>query len=91
MTNKQYGVCIVFSSEYESDRARIVLSMADLDFGMLGGLIEGVDKIEYFYYDKAYDIEDMAKVVKPVIERYSHYIESVHYFTMETQNMKEYF
>ena len=89
MTNKQYGVCIVFASEYESDRARIVLSMADLDFGMLC-VHDGIDKVEYFYYDKAYNIEDMAKVVKPVIERYSHYIESVYYFTMETQNMKDY-
>ena len=90
MENKQYGVCIVFSSNYETDRARIVLSMADIGFGMLG-VHDGIDKVEYFCYDKAYDIEDMAKVVKPVVERYSHYIESVHYFTMETKSMKEYF
>ena len=51
MTNKQYGVCIVFSSNYETDRARIVLSMADLGFGMLG-VHDGIDKVEYFYYDK---------------------------------------
>ena len=89
MTNKQYGVCIVFSSNYETDRARIVLSMADIGFGMLC-VHDGIDKVEYFAYDKAYDIEDMAKVVKPVVERYSHYIESVHYFTMETKNMKDY-
>ena len=89
MENKHYGVCIVFSSSYEMDRARIVLSMADIGFCMLGG-IEGIDDEKFFYYDKAYDIEDMAKVVKPVVERYSHYIESVHYFTMETKNMKEY-
>jgi len=89
MTNKQYGVCIVFSSNYETDRARIVLSMADIGFGMLG-VHDGIDKVEYFCYDKAYDIEDMVTVVKPVVERYSHYIESVHYFTMETKNMKEY-
>ena len=89
MTNKQYGVCIVFSSNYETDRARIVLSMADIGFGMLG-VHDGIDKVEYFCYDKAYDIEDMATVVKPVVERYSHYIESVHYFTMETKSMKEY-
>jgi hypothetical protein len=86
---KNYGVCIVFSSSYESDKARIVLSMADEGFGVLG-VHEGINDVEYFYYDKAYDIEDMAKVVKPIVERYSQYIESVHYFTMETQNMKEY-
>ena len=89
MENKQYGVCIVFSSNYETDRARIVLSMADIGFGMLG-VHDGIDKVEYFCYDKVYDIEDMATVVKPVVERYSHYIESVHYFTMETKSMKEY-
>ena len=89
MENKQYGVCIVFSSSYEMDRARIVLSMTDIGFCMLCG-IEGINDEKIFYYDKAYDIEDMAKVVKPVIERYSHYIESVHYFTMETKNMKDY-
>ena len=89
MTNKEYGVCIVFASKYESDKARIVLSMADEGFGMLG-VHDGIDDVEYFVYDKAYAIEDMAKVVKPIVERYSHYIESVHYFTMETQNMKEY-
>lgn len=89
MTNKNYGVCIGFATKYESDKARIVLSMADEGFGMLG-VHEGIDDVEYFYYDKAYDIEDMAKVVKPIVERYSQYIESVHYFTMETQNMKDY-
>lgn len=89
MTNKNYGVCIGFATKYESDKARIVLSMADEGFGMLG-VHDGIDDVEYFYYDKAYDIEDMAKVVKPIVERYSQYIESVHYFTMETQNMKEY-
>lgn len=90
MTNKNYGVCIVFASKYESDKTRIVLSMADEGFGMLG-VHDGIDDVEYFVYDKAYAIEDMAKVVKPIVERYSHYIKSVHYFTMETQNMKEYF
>lgn len=89
MINKNYGVCIVFASKYESDKTRIVLSMADEGFGMLG-VHDGIDDVEYFVYDKAYAIEDMAKVVKPIVERYSHYIESVHYFTMETQNMKDY-
>ena len=89
MTNKEYGVCIVFASKYESDKARIVLSMADEGFGMLG-VHDGIDDVEYFVYDKAYDIEVMAKVVKPIVVKYSHYIESVHYFTMETQNMKDY-
>ena len=89
MTNKEYGVCIVFASKYESDKARIVLSMADEGFGMLG-VHDGIDDVEYFVYDKAYDIGDMAKVVKPIVDKYSHYIESVHYFTMETKNMKDY-
>ena len=88
MIDKKYGVCISFTNQDRSMNVSIIDMMINNDFKVIN--LDAVSNVIYFEYNKAYDIDNMSKVIKPIITDYLQYIDNVHYFTLNRENMKDY-